>query len=86
MGVPKIRQKSCTKNPPILLEGANGPIALLDVEGFPVHHKWHLAYRKGKELSMVAKSYVDFLHQEGERLSTQVDELADKIDPRLYRN
>ena len=68
----------------ILLEGANGPIALLDVEGFPVHRKWHLAYRKGKELSVVAKSFVDFLHLEGERLSKQVDELAHKIDPQLY--
>jgi LysR family transcriptional regulator, low CO2-responsive transcriptional regulator len=66
----------------ILLEGAKGPIALLDVEGFPVQRKWHLVYRKGKELSVVAKSFVDFLREEGERLSEQVDELASKLDPR----
>lgn len=67
----------------ILLEGAKGPIALLNVEGFPVQRKWHLVYRKGKELSVVAKSFVEFLHDEGERLSKQVDELAHKIDPQL---
>ncbi|MGD8938929.1 MAG: LysR family transcriptional regulator [Gammaproteobacteria bacterium] len=67
----------------ILLEGAKGPIALLNVEGFPVHRKWHLVYRKGKELSVIAKSFVDFLHNEGERLTQQVNDLAQKIDPQL---
>jgi DNA-binding transcriptional LysR family regulator len=66
----------------ILLEGENGPIALLNVEGFPVQRKWHVVYRKGKELSVVAQSFVDFLTDEGKRLSQQVDELAHKIDPR----
>ena len=65
----------------ILLEGENGPIALLDVEGFPVQRNWHVVYRKGKELSVVAQSFVDFLTEEGKRLSQQVDELAHKIDP-----
>ena len=65
----------------ILLEGATGPIALLDVEGFPVHRKWHLVYRKGKELSVIARAFIEFLHEEGERLSAQVNELAQKIDP-----
>jgi len=65
----------------ILLEGAKGPIALLNVEGFPVQRKWHLVYRKGKELSVVAKAFVDFLHEEGRRLSEQVENLAKEIDP-----
>lgn len=67
----------------ILLEGAKGPIALLNVEGFPVQRKWHVVYRKGKELSVVAQAFVEFLIDEGKRLSQQVDELAHKIDPRL---
>ena len=67
----------------ILLEGTKGPIALLNVEGFPVQRKWHVVFRKGKELSVVAKSFVDFLCEEGKVLSRQVDDLAHKIDPRL---
>lgn len=67
----------------ILLEGAKGPIGLLNVEGFPVQRKWHLVYRKGKELSVVARSFIEFLHEEGVRLSQQVDDLAHKIDPQL---
>ena len=70
----------------ILLEGAKGPIAVLDVEGFPVQRKWHLVYRKGKELSVVAQAFVDFLHDEGERLSDQVEKLARQIDPRKSSN
>lgn len=67
----------------ILLEGVKGPIALLNVDGFPVHRKWHLVYRKGKELSVVARSFIDFLQEEGDRLTQQVDDLAHKIDPQL---
>ncbi|WP_455222760.1 LysR family transcriptional regulator [Kaarinaea lacus] len=67
----------------ILLEGEKGPIALLNVEGFPVQRKWHVVYRKGKELSVVAQAFVEFLTDEGKRLSRQVDDLARKIDPRI---
>ena len=67
----------------ILLEGERGPIALLNVQGFPVQRKWHLVYRKGKELSVIAKAFVDFLRAEGEQLSQQVDSLVHKLDPRI---
>jgi len=67
----------------ILLEGDKGPIALLNVEGFPVQRKWHVVYRKGKELSVVAQAFVEFLTDEGKRITNQVDDLAHKIDPRL---
>jgi DNA-binding transcriptional LysR family regulator len=66
----------------IFLEGAKGPIALLNVEGFPVPRKWHVVYRKNRELSVVAKSFVDFLCDEGKVLSQQIDQLAHQIDPR----
>jgi len=42
------------------LEGTNGPVAILDVEGFPIPRQWFLVYPKGKELSLVAKSFLDF--------------------------
>jgi len=67
----------------ILLEGTKGPIALLNVEGFPVQRKWHLAYRKGKELSVIANTFIEFLHQEGSHLTKQIDDLARKIDPKI---
>lgn len=67
----------------ILLEGVNGPLALLNVEGFPVQRKWHVVYRKGKELSVAAKAFLSFLQDEGKALSQQVDTLSRAMDPRL---
>ncbi|KPJ91664.1 MAG: LysR family transcriptional regulator [Gammaproteobacteria bacterium SG8_15] len=42
------------------LEGPNGPVAILDVEGFPIMRQWHLVYPKGKELSLVANAFLEF--------------------------
>ncbi|MET0064952.1 MAG: LysR substrate-binding domain-containing protein [Candidatus Thiodiazotropha sp.] len=44
----------------LALEGANGPVALLDVEGFPLLRQWYIVYPKGKELSPVAKEFLEF--------------------------
>lgn len=44
----------------ISLEGSNGPVAILDVEGFPIWRQWYLLHRKDKELSMVAQTFLKF--------------------------
>jgi DNA-binding transcriptional LysR family regulator len=44
----------------LALEGPEGPVAILDVEGFPIMRQWYLVYPKGKELSLVAKAFRDF--------------------------
>lgn len=44
----------------LTLEGPGGPVALLDVEGFPIMRQWHLVHPKGKELSLVSKAFLDF--------------------------
>ena len=44
----------------LTLEGSDGPVAVLDVEGFPIQRQWYMAYPKGKELSLVAKSFLDY--------------------------
>ncbi len=42
------------------LEGPDGPVAILDVKGFPIMRQWHLVYPKGKELSLVADAFLEF--------------------------
>ena len=42
------------------LEGPNGPVAILDVKGFPIMRQWHLVYPKHKELSLVADAFLQF--------------------------
>ena len=44
----------------LTLEGPDGPVAILDVEGFPIMREWYLVYPKGKELSLVAQTFLDF--------------------------
>jgi DNA-binding transcriptional LysR family regulator len=44
----------------LTLEGPDGPVAILDVEGFPIMRQWHLVYPKGKELSPVAQAFLEF--------------------------
>jgi hypothetical protein len=44
----------------LTLEGPDGPVSLLDVEGFPILRHWYIVYPKGKELSLVAKTFLEF--------------------------
>ncbi len=44
----------------LTLEGANGPVAVLDVEGFPIMRHWFIVHPKGKELSLAAKAFLQF--------------------------
>jgi len=44
----------------LTLEGIKGPVALLDVRGFPIRKRWYLAYPKGRELSLVGKTFLEF--------------------------
>jgi LysR family transcriptional regulator, low CO2-responsive transcriptional regulator len=43
------------------LEGPDGPVVVLDVEGFPILRNWYIVYPKGKELSLVAQTFLDFV-------------------------
>lgn len=45
----------------LTLDGADGPVAILDVEGFPIMRNWNIVHPKGKELSLVAQAFLDFV-------------------------
>ncbi len=42
------------------LEGAEGAVDVLDVEGFPIERQWYLVHPKGKELSLIASAFLEF--------------------------
>ena len=44
----------------LTLEGADGPVAILDVEQFPIHRQWYIVHPRGKELSLVARTFLEF--------------------------
>ena len=44
----------------LALEGPDGPVAIIDVEQFPIHRQWFIVHPKGKELSLVASTFLQF--------------------------
>ena len=47
---------------------------LLDVEELPLRRSWYVVYRKGRELSIVARTFFDYLKEEGVRLERELEE------------
>ena len=44
----------------LAFDSQNSPVAILDVEGFPIIRQWYIVYPKGKELSLVARTFLQF--------------------------
>jgi DNA-binding transcriptional LysR family regulator len=67
----------------LALEGPDGPVALLDVEGFPIMRKWYIVHPKGKQLSLVAQAYLEFVKgiepQIRARLQEQWPDMKDSL-------
>ena len=43
-------------------------LVTLNVEGFPLEHHWYFVYPSGKQLSLVAKTFMDFVRIEAKQL------------------
>ena len=52
----------------LVLDNASGEFNILDVEGFPLRRHWYAVHPAGKQLSIVARAFLDYLLGEGERL------------------
>jgi len=48
----------------IISEGTTGEFAILDVDGFPIERDWYVAHLAGKQLSVVAETFLQFLLEE----------------------
>ena len=49
----------------VRLEQAAGKLVELEVKGFPVRRRWYAVHLKGKKLSLVAQTFLDFILEEG---------------------
>ncbi len=63
----------------LALEGTSGPIAVLDVQDFPIRRHWYLAHPKGRKLSLVAQAFLDFVQQEGQHIAESLDLEISKV-------
>lgn len=53
----------------LALEGMTKPLAVLDVEGFPIINHWYAIYPNGKQLSVVGRTFLNYLQEEGEQMT-----------------
>lgn len=49
----------------LYLGGREESLVELEVEDFPIQKHWHIVYPKGKELSLIARAFLDFLKERG---------------------
>ena len=54
-----------------IVRGDLDELTVLDVEGFPISWQWYVGHRKGKRLSVVTKTFIDFMYEEGPSLLPQ---------------
>ncbi len=52
--------------------GETPRLTVLDVQGFPIHRQWHVIYPNGKQLSVVANTFLDFLLTESRELAESI--------------
>ncbi|MEZ5535298.1 MAG: LysR family transcriptional regulator [Thiolinea sp.] len=67
--------------PTLYQELEKGELVVLDVENFPIHRNWYLAYPTGKILSPVAKAFIRVLEQESERLDLFARQMGYEYTP-----
>lgn len=59
----------------LTLEGATGPVDILDVEGFPIHRQWYLVYPKDHVLSLISKTFLEFAVEKQHGIREQLEKL-----------
>lgn len=53
----------------LALESSNSHLTILDVEKFPIERYWYAVYPSGKQLSIVARTFLEYLLAEGKQVA-----------------
>lgn len=48
----------------VKLDTTSGVVRVLDVQHFPIERHWYLVYPRSKQLSVVARTFLEFLHKQ----------------------
>lgn len=54
-------------------------LAILNVEGFPIHRQWHILFLKEKKLSLVARTFLDYLLKESQEYCQSLSNFACEV-------
>ncbi|MEO0988528.1 MAG: LysR substrate-binding domain-containing protein, partial [Cyanobacteria bacterium J06639_14] len=56
----------------IISEGTAGEFSILDVEHFPIERHWYVAHLAGKQLSVVANTFLQYLLEESHPMAEKL--------------
>ncbi|MGF1460698.1 MAG: LysR substrate-binding domain-containing protein, partial [Leptolyngbyaceae cyanobacterium] len=56
----------------IISEGTTGEFAILDIENFPIERHWYVASLAGKQLSVVADTFLNYLLEESHGMAQKL--------------
>jgi DNA-binding transcriptional LysR family regulator len=57
----------------IIPESANSELTVLDVEHFPIERNWYMVYPAGKQMSVVARTYFEYLLNAAKQIVEQAE-------------
>ncbi len=69
----------------LTLEGTDGPLAVLDVQGFPLRRHWFLAYSRSRRLTLLAQAFLDFVGEQAHEIAEEYDREIAKIRSLRHR-
>lgn len=61
------------------LEGADGPVDVLDVKGFPIERNWYLVHARDKELTPIARAFLEFAMTKEASIREHMADLLEKF-------
>lgn len=64
-------------------EGTQGPIALLDIEHFPLKRQWHIVHPQRKTLSVVAQTFLEFAMKDEARVRQHIEQMLQDFQRNL---
>lgn len=62
-------------------EGVAGPLRVLDIEAFPVIKQWHIVHPRRKQLSLVARRFLEFAIADEARVAARIESLLAEALP-----
>ena len=66
----------------LALDGASGPFTILDAQCFPIQRHWYVAYPRGRQLSVVARAFLDYLFEAKQHFAALPYPTKAKIRPK----
>ncbi|MBJ7900055.1 MAG: LysR family transcriptional regulator [Cyanobacteria bacterium RI_101] len=52
----------------LISEGPHSELAVLNVEQFPIQRRWYVAHLSGKQLSVIARAFLEYLLEESQKM------------------